>query len=454
MRSSDQKIARPLQRLLTRQMAVPVIIKLRTSRIKMFTSFIKDFIPSLPPMPFSLHLKAIPTFNLVSAVLPSSFIIDIASSPDVERVYHDAPVMITRSRAPSPSTSSLLASMPPVVRQAERLSAPMGMKQRKVSFVTTLQTRKILLGREDFPYTGKNVKVGVIDTGVNRFHPQFIKKVRSVKARTVLAGQFTDENGHGTHVSTTICGKKAVDRYLSRKVGAKVVVEGMAPDAKLFSVKSLGYGIGMGSTSSVIKGLESCVKEGVDVINMSLGGDVVATRPEDDPFHDAFSSLPDTTIPVVAAGNSGPSRGSINSPGHLPSVITVGAYDPLTGKVAEFSSRGPTKWGDVKPDVIEPGVNIVSGTVGLLDVVDGVPNLYSPLSGTSMATPHLAGLVAVMKQMHRDLIGRELTKTEVRKVIESKGRKSNDRGHGTLTIVDYLKHASSTYNLSMEKFLK
>jgi hypothetical protein len=95
-------------------------------------------------------------------------------------------------------------------------------------------------------------------------------------------------------------------------------------------------------------------------------------------------------IPVVAAGNEGPRPGTVGTPGALTAVLTVGALDPIGGGVARYSSRGPTPWGSVKPDVVAPGGGypdrgIDSAITGLLDRAgDGIPSRYSPIQGTCM----------------------------------------------------------------------
>jgi serine protease AprX len=174
----------------------------------------------------------------------------------------------------------------------------------------------------------------------------------------------------------------------------------MAPECDILSVKCLGYVVGSGPTSSIIEAVHLALDYGADVINLSLGGPVYGSTPEEDPQFYVFDEVVKAgVIPCVAAGNDGPSPGSLNSPGVLPNVVTVGAYDPITGNLAEFSSRGPTPWGEPGVDCIAPGVDVDSGCVGECDVAaDHVVSHYSPLDGTSMATPHAAGLILLMRE--------------------------------------------------------
>jgi subtilisin family serine protease len=231
----------------------------------------------------------------------------------------------------------------------------------------------------------------------------------------------------------------------------------MAPDADLLAVKVLGYVIGTGSTSQIIKGLEIASEWDADVISMSLGGPSETETAEEDPFYPVMEHLvnEEQRIVVVAAGNEGPEPNTISSPGSMPQVLTVGAYDPIKGEIAEFSSRGPTNWGDIKPDVVAPGVNILSASVGLLDyAVEKVADRYGILSGTSMATPHVAGLAVLMRQAHENLLRQTLTVDEIKKMmaawaIEQGIEKNNDYGWGPITWDIYEWWLSTQYSLQV-----
>ena len=183
---------------------------------------------------------------------------------------------------------------------------------------------------------------------------------------------------------------------------------------------------------------------------MSLGGDSDVQQPEDDPFHPVFQEVVKKgVIPIIAAGNAGPDEETIGAPGIFREVLTVGAYDPITGEISEFSSRGPTKWDDTKPDCVAPGQGIVSGCVGACDRSDGQPTRYAPLSGTSMATPHVAGLIARMQEAHATLLAKDLTVEEIKKMLEQIGlEKTNTYGWGKITWQQYANWLSSEYGVS------
>jgi subtilisin family serine protease len=154
---------------------------------------------------------------------------------------------------------------------------------------------------------------------------------------------------------------------------------------------------------------------------------------DDDPFTPVMKKIiGDGVIPVIAAGNEGPGATTVGSPGWIEDVLTIGAYDPVTGAMADFSSRGPTRDGRVKPDCTAPGVNIDSAIIGMLDNAgDNRRNRFSPISGTSMATPHAFGLIMQMKQCHHETLGAPLTVGEVKDMlISSSSAKSSDSGWG------------------------
>lgn len=237
--------------------------------------------------------------------------------------------------------------------------------------------------------TGAGVKVAVIDSGVDLKHPDLAGQVAD-------AADFTDTNlvdyvGHGTHVASTIAGTGAASagRY-----------KGVAPGAKLLSAKVCDAEVC--PESSILAGMAWAAQQGATVANVSLGG---ADTPEIDPLEAAVNELTAQygMLFVIAAGNSGPGDVTIESPGSADAALTVGAV--TKGKeLADFSSRGP-RIADaaIKPDITAPGVNIVAARAaeGVLEPVEG-NDAYASLNGTSMATPHVAGAVALLAQKHPD----------------------------------------------------
>ncbi|GAH37813.1 unnamed protein product, partial [marine sediment metagenome] len=112
---------------------------------------------------------------------------------------------------------------------------------------------------------------------------------------------------------------------------------------------------------------------------------------------------------------------------------------------------GPTNWQDIKPDVVAPGVNVDSAIVGVLDTSgDGVPSRFSPISGTSMATPHVAGLVALMVECHGRVLSKKLTVEEIKRMMSELGlEKNNTVGWGAITWETYEKWVSSQYGVEL-----
>jgi subtilisin family serine protease len=245
--------------------------------------------------------------------------------------------------------------------------------------------------------TGKNVKVAVIDTGIDYMHPDLGGGFGP--AYKVIAGwdiynndsDPMDDYGHGTHVAGI--------------AAANGTLRGVAPDAKLMAYKVLSSE-GWGLWSDVIAGVDKAVdpdgnpltNDGADIISMSLGG----WGDPDDPVSQSVDNANDAgVLVVVAAGNSGPYKNTIGSPGTARKALTVGATDK-SDVIASFSSRGPVTWTNgsiIKPEVVAPGVNIYStvpsGTCALCS-----PSKYNILSGTSMATPHVSGAAALLLQLH------------------------------------------------------
>jgi len=236
--------------------------------------------------------------------------------------------------------------------------------------------------------TGKGVIVAVVDTGINMTHPKFAAgQILTDLAKSFVSGEATaeDGHGHGTHCAGTIGSKEY----------------GVAPDVQLIPVKVLSSG-GSGTWEGVMNGVQYAAEK-ANIMSMSLGGgastsgNVVETA-----VKNAISA---GVICVIAAGNSGPSASTIGTPGVVEEAITVGAIDNK-GTIASFSSRGQTIYKKDKPDIVAPGVN--------------VPSLWknggtNTISGTSMATPHVAGLTALIlskdKNQKPDAVKKLIMKT-------------------------------------------
>jgi serine protease AprX len=248
--------------------------------------------------------------------------------------------------------------------------------------------------RADTPgLDGSGVGICVIDTGIDPAHEQFAG--RPVTFTDLVNGRAApyDDHGHGTHVAAIAAGDGTG--------GAEAATfNGVAPAAELYVAKVLDSR-GFGADSDVAAAVEWCHQQpGVDVISMSLGSDGGDGT-------DAVSLAVDRAagegdVVVVAAGNSGDEPGTISSPGVAKGALTVAAVSDHSAPpgtdwrdngiwLAAFSSRGPTVDGRTKPDVAAPGVTVRAARAG---TTAG----YVTYSGTSMATPYVAGAVALARE--------------------------------------------------------
>jgi subtilisin family serine protease len=235
--------------------------------------------------------------------------------------------------------------------------------------------------------SGTGIVVAVIDTGIDYNHAALGSGFGP--GHKVIGGyDFVnddddpmDDHGHGTHVAGIIA--------------ANGPITGVAPDTKLLAYKVMSSS-GKGYMSDVIDGISRALDpnddldmdDAADIINISLGG---SGNPDDDVSQAVDNAVNSGAICVVAAGNDGSGYWTIASPGCARKAITVGASDK-SDVIASFSSRGPVDITyAIKPDITAPGVAIYSA---YLD------NHYAIASGTSMAAPHVAGICALLRQLH------------------------------------------------------
>jgi len=415
------KITQSALRVLDNFPVAPVIIKTRENKFDQVKEAILPFIPKIVDRVD--HISAIfrpfrdmKEFSMISAILPREVVFDLAESREVEKIFGDKIMSIVSY--PTVSKDGIFTIHSGIYGDTKKITSTYYTKKLVGCDVANMKG-----------YSGEGVKVAVIDTGAAKTHPM----LRYTICESVMI-TTKDGNGHGTWCCSCVFGRYSEDTRLTDR---PIPCEGMAPRATGISIKALGHLIGTGSTSGILDAINIAYgRFSVDVISMSLGGKCEENRPEDDPYYHVFERIVDMgIIPVVAAGNSGPGENTISTPGCLPNVLTVGAYDPIVGEIARFSSRGPTNWGDIKPDCVAPGVNIHSATNGLLDKAgDNKINRYSPLSGTSMATPHIAGLVCLMKQAYVLNLGKNLTLYEIKRMLKELGHeKNNTDGYGPMT---------------------
>ncbi|MPY34384.1 S8 family serine peptidase [Streptomyces adustus] len=235
-------------------------------------------------------------------------------------------------------------------------------------------------------YDGQGVKVAVLDTGADLNHPDLNGRIGESQS-FVPDETVQDGHGHGTHTASTVGGSGAASD------GAE---KGVAPGADLMIGKVLSNA-GYGQDSWIIAGMEWAVDQGARVVSMSLG----SSDPSDgtDPMSQTVNKLTEESgaLFVIAAGNYS-SEASMGTPGVADEALTVAAVD-ANDKRASFSSQGP-RLNDyaLKPDISAPGVNVLAAKAG----GSAATGWYQTMSGTSMATPHVAGAAAILAQEHPD----------------------------------------------------
>ena len=274
----------------------------------------------------------------------------------------------------------------------------------QVKFISSVSTASVLmniakriLGSDDVSLTGKNVTVAFIDTGIVE-HGDFCIGERRIKYFKDFVNNKEkpyDDNGHGTFVAGVCSGNGALS-------GGKF--SGIAPQSNIISLKALN-GLGEASADKILNAMEWIYLNhkayDIKLVCMSFGSDPLGLN---DPIMSGAEALwKEGLVVVAAAGNSGPEFQTIKSPGVSSQIITVGGFDDNRidldsfnenfFEVAEFSSRGPA-FSRYKPDLVAPSVDIVSC---------GREKAYTTLSGTSVATPMIAGLCALLLEQNSKL---------------------------------------------------
>jgi subtilisin family serine protease/archaellum component FlaF (FlaF/FlaG flagellin family) len=318
------------------------------------------------------------TIDATALKMPAGNLNDLAEVPGVEMIYLDHEV------------HALLDTSVPVIRGDQ--------------------------ARSTFGVSGVDVTIAVIDTGIDASHESLDDldddpatdddKVIAFEDFVNSRTDPYDDNGHGTHCAGIAAGTGGDSDYV-----------GVAPMSRLVGVKVLDR-YGFGSESDCIAGIEWCILNkdvyGTDVISISWGSYMNGDGTS--PTEIACDSAVDAGIVVcVAAGNSGPGSRTVGTPASAKEVITVGAIEDSMD-IAYFSSRGPTADGRTKPDVCAVGVDV---TAPAANSGDG----YVAHSGTSMATPHVAGVAALMIEYNP-----YITPSEVKDILHNTSVDKGDLG--------------------------
>ncbi|MBS1958085.1 MAG: S8 family serine peptidase [Bdellovibrionales bacterium] len=286
--------------------------------------------------------------------------------------------------------------------------------------------------------TGKGIRVGIVDTGIDGTHPDL--KGRVVAFKDFVNGQTVayDDNKHGTHVAGTIGGRNASGTNI-----------GVAPEVSYIGAKFLDKN-GSGTFANAVAAMQwiadpdgnPATDDAPSIVSNSWGGGKPSSS--EDPADNAMCKAAQGWVqlgilPVFAAGNSGPSARTVGLPGGCPLVLTVGATDQKDA-AASFSSRGPAVWKTgsfTKPDLAAPGVAVKSSIPG---------GGYAEFSGTSMATPHVSGLAALLYQVNPKL---EVTKAVqiLKSTSDNVGADPNTFGAGRINALKAVKAMSGSRSL-------
>lgn len=290
-------------------------------------------------------IKSLPVINAMAVYLPPEAVEALSKTAGVLRIDDD--VVINAIAKPQP---------PPQPAPAEVLPWGVDRINAELAWSTT---------------TGLAIKVAILDTGIDLDHLDLQNNVKGNVNTINPRKSGNDDNGHGTHVAGTVA---AIDNDIG--------VIGVGPEIYLYAVKVLDR-TGSGWLSDLIEGLDWCINNKMQVVNMSLG-----SSSDNQSFHDAiFKTYQAGITQVAAAGNNGGSGGAITYPAKYPETIAVSAIDK-NDQFASFSSYGP------EIDLTAPGVDIKS------TYNDGY---YKVLSGTSMAAPHVSGTAALV--ISRPIVG-------------------------------------------------
>lgn len=318
-------------------------------------------------------------FDGYAAELDDHCVSMLLASEDVAWVEEDAVVRISGSQTNAPWGLSRLSSSTPL---------PANSDVNSLTFDYTFNDE-----------AGTGVDVYIVDTGIRTTHQDYQGRAKMIFSLPGLA--TTDDNGHGSHVSGTIAGNNF----------------GVAKKASLFGIKVMDAD-GSGSTSGIIQGIQVAMQAAAksgrpSVINMSIGG--AGSRALDSA---ATAAVNAGMFVVVAAGNDAVDAGT-ESPARAPAVITVGAMN-IQDRVSTFSNFGSSV------DIFGPGEDIIS--CGIQSDTD-----VASLSGTSMATPHISGLVALLVSQQPDITPAGLTT-----LIKSLGTQNALKGVPTRSTVNLL----------------
>lgn len=361
--------------------------------------------------------------NFVYVKGPVNIIRDLVALPEVESVIENVPLILVAPVDSSLSTDSQLGAEPGLDVIGAHQAWAMGL-------------------------TGEGSLVCNFDTGVKGTHPALMNKWRGSNGGSSQACWFDpftnttfpdDVNGHGTHTMGTMVGMAEGDTvgvaFGAQWIAAAVVDRGAGVQRTIADILSAFQ------WAADPDGNPETSDDMPDVINNSWGVPTGFLGPCDNTFWDAIDNLEALGIVCLfAAGNEGPAAGSIRTPADRISSqfnsFAVGAINGQNREIASFSSRGPSgcDTNTIKPELVAPGVSIRSCNTG---------GSYRSMSGTSMATPHIAGAVALMRQYNPDVNVEQIKQALIEGAIDlGPSGEDNSYGYGMLNIINSLRRLS------------
>ena len=366
VKSPEEKISPYLREEISKaspETRIPVVIVLTAPEGSMAMAQQQAVMQTLQAADFQLTFSIVNVANALAGTIPAGKIEEVAADPNVDQILYDG---------------MFLELYPVDVECLKDTISQIGADKAWAQ-----------------GYRGQGVTVIIIDSGVQNNHPWLMRNGRSLvlKEYVVCPGAHDYTHWHGTHCAGIIASQDST-------------YKGVAPEIKGFVDIVTFNRYGGARISWCLEALDIAYREaeliqGPVVSTNSWGGRPVNT-PEFNELREAALKLADKIPVVFAAGNSGPDSKSICSPGDADKegneIITVGAVDK-SNIIASFSSRGPDIWGSEhnEPDVSAPGVNVISS----------VPGGQRAASGTSMATPHVAGTIALMLSKNPQLTNQE-----------------------------------------------
>lgn len=369
-----------------------------------------------------IHDISLPSMRLLSTLSTRETIELLNNMVEVNSLHYDMPKA-------APPSSPFGYGSPALSNDGDRLGG-----QRTAGWFGTKDVHPLLgidIAHEQ-GYTGKDLDVAVIDTGVHRLHRQFqrgrVRATSVLPTTRVLEKAVGDSSGHGTWCASCITGNE-------QEIMEGLFVKGLC-EATVLSIRALFTPLGTARDSDILKAMDIAYNSGAPIISMSLGG---ACEGPDCLLCAAVQDLAARNVVMcIAAGNDGEPN-SVNCPGKVMEAITVGSVSMIDGAISHFSSQGPAvdcaMYGGGRHDPnSRPEEYIYSGVspYSPLDtLIDHRRSGYGLLLGTSMATPMMAAMIALWDHLFNEQTGFYLTPADVHSILQLKGGSHNNlMGYG------------------------